>query len=61
MNCPPSWIIEDMHVTSQVESRKVFILTASDQDEPKTRFWLLPQISNRIKTFQTTFDCYSAT
>ncbi len=46
MNCPPSWIIEDMHVTSQVGSRKVFILTVSDQYEPKTRFWLLSQILN---------------
>ena len=35
-----------MHVTSQVGSRKVFILTASDQYELKTRFWLLSQISN---------------
>ena len=24
MNCPPSWIIEDMHETSQVGSSKVF-------------------------------------
>ncbi len=48
-----------MHVTSQVGSRTVFILTASDQYEPKTRFWLLSQISNRIKTFQSTFDSYS--
>ena len=46
MNCPPSWIIEDMHETSQGESRKVFILTASDKDEPTTRFWLLSQIPN---------------
>ena len=26
MNCPPSWIIEDMHDTSQVGSRKFFYL-----------------------------------
>ncbi len=58
MNCPPSWIIAVMHVTSQVGSSKVF-LTASDQYDPKTCFWLLVQISNTRKAFQTTFDCYS--
>jgi hypothetical protein len=46
MNCPPSWIIEDVHDTSQVGSRKFFILTASDQYEPETRNWLLVQILN---------------
>jgi hypothetical protein len=46
MSCPPSWIIEDMHITSQVGSRKFIILTARDQYEPETRFWLLFQISN---------------
>ncbi len=46
INCSPSWIIEDMHVTSQVESRNVFILTASDQYEREARFWLPSQISN---------------
>jgi hypothetical protein len=50
MNCPPSWIIEDMHDTSQVDSRKFFNLTASDQYESETRFWLLFQILNWIKT-----------
>ncbi len=38
MNCPPSWIIEDMDVTSQVGSRTVFILTAGDQHEPQLVF-----------------------
>ena len=46
MNCRPSWIIEGMHVTSQVGSRKVFILTASEQPEQKTRFCSLSRISN---------------
>ena len=46
LNCRPSWIIEGMHVTPQAESRKVFILTANDQYEPKTRVWLLPQSLN---------------
>jgi hypothetical protein len=26
MSCPPSWIIEDMRITSQVGSRKFFYL-----------------------------------
>ena len=37
MNCQASWIIEDMHVTSQVGSRKISFLTASHQYEPKTQ------------------------
>ncbi len=37
---------EDIRLTSQVGSRKVFIFTASDQYEPNTRFWLLSQIVN---------------
>ena len=45
MSCPPSWIIEDMHVTSPVGSRQFFIATASgDQYEPETR--VLVAISN---------------
>ena len=46
LNCPPYWIIEDMHVTSLVGSRKVFFLTDNDQYELKARFWQLSQISN---------------
>ena len=44
MNYPPSWIIEDMHATSRVGSRNVFLLTVSAQYELKTRLWLLSQI-----------------
>ena len=37
------------------------VTAAVTKYEPKTRFRLLSQISNWIKTFQTTLDCYSAT
>jgi hypothetical protein len=36
-SCPPSWIIQDMH-----------ILATSDQYKPKTYFWLLFQSSQRL-------------
>ena len=48
MNCPPSWIIEDMHVTLQVRSHKVFILTASNQYGSETCLLFIYQL-NRLQ------------
>ena len=47
MSCSP-WIIEDMHITSQVGSRYFFIVTASDQYESENRVLVAVfQISNK--------------
>jgi hypothetical protein len=48
-----SAILDDWRYACYVTSGvvQIFILTASDQYEPKTRFWLLFQISNWMQTF----------
>ncbi len=51
LNCPPSWIIEVVHVTSQVGSRKVFILTGRTQNSflvAMTNFELNKDVSNNF-------------
>lgn len=40
----PSWIIKDMHVTSQMGSRNTLILKSSDQNELETRLYDWSQI-----------------
>ncbi len=51
MSGQPSWITEDVCVTS----RKIFMVTASEKYEPKTRFRLLFEIFNRTEKISNNF------